>query len=93
MNLFDDKNEDNFVLNRITIKHDLLEHIDANWVHGGSWLTIMKEWKFGEKRIMHDYFYENIIYNHEQIYHHYMMRCYLFLRNITSINGCDGYFV
>ncbi len=69
MNLFDDKNEDNFVLNHIAIKkHDLLKHIDANWVHGGSWLTIMKEWEFGEEIIMHDYFYDNIIYNHQQFW-------------------------
>jgi hypothetical protein len=45
------QNVDNFVLNHIAIKHDLLKHIDANWVHGGSWLTIMKEWEF-----MHDFF-------------------------------------
>ncbi len=36
MNLFDDKNEDKSVLNHIAIKHDLLEHIDADWVHGVS---------------------------------------------------------
>jgi len=81
------------VLNHIAIKHDLLEHIDANWVHGGSWLNIMKEWEFGEEIIMHDYFYENIIYNHQQFCHHCMMRCYLLIWNVTYVNGCDGYFV